>query len=80
MRRAEGFTLIEVIVTMAVTMVVFGATLTALGAFSNGSRNDTLRAEMQERARNAIDRVARELSNVAAPSAEFASAPEQDNR
>lgn len=77
MRRAAGFTLIEVIVTMAVTMVVFGATLTALGAFSNASRNDTLRAEMQERARNALDRVARGLRNVAAPSAEFAGALEQ---
>jgi prepilin-type N-terminal cleavage/methylation domain-containing protein len=76
-RREDGFTLVELIVTMAVTLVVFGATLTALGAFSNGSRTDTLRAEMQERARNAVDRIARGLRNVTAQSAEFPGALEQ---
>lgn len=77
MRREEGFTVVELIVTMAITLVVFAATLTALGAFSNGSHADTLRAENQERARNALDRLARGLRNVAAPRAEFAGALEQ---
>jgi prepilin-type N-terminal cleavage/methylation domain-containing protein len=76
-RREDGFTLIEVVVTMAVTLVVFGATLTALGAFANGSRNDTLRAEMQERARNALDRIARGLRNVTAPTAKSPGALDQ---
>jgi prepilin-type N-terminal cleavage/methylation domain-containing protein len=66
-RREEGFTLIELIVTMAITTVIFGATLTALGAFTNGSKADTLRAEMQDHARTALDRMARSLRNVTAP-------------
>src|SRR5437660_640980 len=38
MTREEGFTLVELIVTLAVTLVVFAATLTALGAFSRGNQ------------------------------------------
>ncbi len=67
MKREDGFTLIELIVTMAITTVLFGATMTALGAFNNNSHQDTLRNEMQDRARNALDRLARSLRNVTAP-------------
>jgi len=77
MTREEGFTLVELIVTLAVTLVVFAATLTALGAFSRGNQTNILRAEMQERARNALDRIARGLRNVTAQSAEFPGALEQ---
>jgi type II secretory pathway pseudopilin PulG len=66
-RGEEGFTLVEAVVTMAVTLVVFAATLTALGAFSNASKANTLRAEMQERARNTLDHIAHNLRNVTAP-------------
>jgi type II secretory pathway pseudopilin PulG len=76
-RREDGFTLIEAVVTMAVTLVVFGATLTALGAFSNASHANTLRAEMQERARNALDRVAHGLRNVTAPTTKSPGALDQ---
>ena len=77
MRRETGFTLVEVIVTMAITLVIFGATLTALGAFSRSNRTDTLRAEEQERARNALDRISRGLRNVTAQSVEYPGALEQ---
>lgn len=77
MRREAGFTLVEVIVTMAITMVVFGATLTALGAFASNNKTDTLRAEEQERARNALDRLARGLRNVTAQSTQYPGALEQ---
>jgi len=76
-RREAGFTLIEVVVTMAITVVVFGATLTALGAFSSNNKTDTLRAEEQERARNALDRLAHGLRNVTAQSTEYPGALEQ---
>jgi len=76
-KREAGFTLVEVIVTMAITTVVFGATLTALGAFSSKNKADTLRAEEQERARNALDRIARGLRNVTAQSTEYPGALEQ---
>jgi prepilin-type N-terminal cleavage/methylation domain-containing protein len=66
-RRNDGFTLIEVIVTMAIMLIVFGATVTALGAFTNENHITTLRAEMQERARNTLDRIAHGLRDVTAP-------------
>jgi prepilin-type N-terminal cleavage/methylation domain-containing protein len=65
--RQEGFTLIEVLVSMALAMVVFGATLTALDTFQANNRVDVLRNETQDNARSAIDRFARDLRNVAAP-------------
>jgi prepilin-type N-terminal cleavage/methylation domain-containing protein len=70
MRRAareQGFTLIEVLVTIALAMVVFGATLTALDVFQTNNQNDLRRNEAQDNARNAIDRLARDMRNVAAP-------------
>jgi type II secretory pathway component PulJ len=66
----QGSTLIELLVAMALAMVVFGATLTALDVFQSNSRVDVLRNETQDNARNTIDRIARELRNVAAPKSE----------
>jgi prepilin-type N-terminal cleavage/methylation domain-containing protein len=63
----HGFTLIELLVVMAIATVVFGATLTALDAFQSNDRLDQLRNEAQDSARNAIDRLARDFRNVAAP-------------
>jgi prepilin-type N-terminal cleavage/methylation domain-containing protein len=68
--RQEGFTLIEVLVSMALAMVVFGATLTALDTFQANNRVNVLRNETQDNARSAVDRLARELRNVAAPKSE----------
>jgi prepilin-type N-terminal cleavage/methylation domain-containing protein len=66
-RYQHGFTLIEVLVTMLLMMVVFGATLSLLDAFQNDNRLDQLRNETQDNARNAMDRLARQLRNVVAP-------------
>jgi len=76
-REESGFGLIELLVAMAIATVVFGATLTALDAFQNNDRLDQQRNEAQDNARNAIDRLARELRNVAAPSTGSAGALEQ---
>jgi type II secretory pathway component PulJ len=62
-----GSTLLEVLVTMVITMIVFGATLTLLDVFQRDNRSVLLRNETQDNARNALDRLARELRNVAAP-------------
>jgi prepilin-type N-terminal cleavage/methylation domain-containing protein len=70
MRRAaeeHGFTLIELLVSMALALIVFGATLSALDVFQNNNRFDLLRNEEQDNARNAIDRLAKDFRNVAAP-------------
>jgi prepilin-type N-terminal cleavage/methylation domain-containing protein len=66
----HGFTLVELLVAMALAMIVFGATLTAFDVFQTNNRFDLLRNETQDNARNAIDRLARELRNVAAPKSE----------
>jgi type II secretory pathway pseudopilin PulG len=66
-RSEGGFTLVELIVTVALTTIIFGATVTALAAFNHGNSNDIKRAEMQDRARNTLDRMARALRNVTAP-------------
>jgi prepilin-type N-terminal cleavage/methylation domain-containing protein len=72
----HGFTLVELLVAMALAMIVFGATLTAFDVFQTNNRFDILRNEAQDNARNAIDRLARELRNVAAPSTKEAGALE----
>jgi prepilin-type N-terminal cleavage/methylation domain-containing protein len=76
-RGEHGFTLVELLVTMAISVIVFGATLTALDVFQNHNRFDLLRNEAQDNARNAIDRLARELRNVAAPTTGYFGALEQ---
>jgi prepilin-type N-terminal cleavage/methylation domain-containing protein len=72
MRAAEehGFTLIELLVAMVLAVIVFGGTLTALEVFTKNQRYGVLRNETQDNARNAIDRLAKELRNVAAPKGE----------
>jgi prepilin-type N-terminal cleavage/methylation domain-containing protein len=76
-RSQHGFTLIEVLVSMSLMLVVFGATLTILDVFQRDNRSAQLRNETQDNARNAMDRLARELRNVAAPGEKYAGALEQ---
>jgi prepilin-type N-terminal cleavage/methylation domain-containing protein len=76
-RSEAGFTLVELLVTMLITSIVFGATLSVLDIFQKNNRLDLVRAETQDNARNTMDRLARELRNVAAPSTEAAGALEQ---
>lgn len=63
----RGFTLIEVLVAMVLSAVIFGATLTAVEAFQRQSNTDILRNEAQDNARSAIDSLTRQLRNVVAP-------------
>ena len=74
LRSQHGFTLIEVLVTMAITTIVFGATLSVLDVFQRDNVIDQQRNEVQDNARNAIDQIARQLRNVAAPNAGSAGA------
>jgi prepilin-type N-terminal cleavage/methylation domain-containing protein len=66
-RGQAGFTLIELLVTMVITTIVFGATLSVLDVFQRDNRHELLRNETQDNARNALDRLGRDLRNVAAP-------------
>jgi prepilin-type N-terminal cleavage/methylation domain-containing protein len=67
-RSEHGFTLVEMLVAIALTAVVFGSVLTVLDVFQRDNRFNTLRNEAQDSARSALDALARELRNGAAPS------------
>jgi prepilin-type N-terminal cleavage/methylation domain-containing protein len=67
MRRQDGFTLIELLVAMALALIVFGATLTILESFMRQSAAATKRLDAQDQARLAVDRIVRDLRNVASP-------------
>lgn len=67
LRAEEGFTLIEMLVTMAIAMIVFAATLNALDVFSSDSQAMTQRNAAQNQGRLAIDRIVRQLRNIASP-------------
>jgi Tfp pilus assembly protein PilV len=77
LRGEQGFTLVEVLVAVVMTVVVFGAALTALIAFQHNTTSGILRNEAQDHARNALDRLARGLRSVAAPTAKFSGALEE---
>ncbi len=66
-RRQDGFSLIEVLVAMVLMLIVFGATLTVLVVFMRQSTAATQRFDAQDTARLAVDRVVRQLRNVASP-------------
>jgi type II secretory pathway pseudopilin PulG len=67
LRREHGFTLIEGLVAMACAVVVFGATLTILEVYMRQSKGVTQRFDAQDQARVAVDRIIRQLRNVASP-------------
>jgi len=59
--RAGGFTLVELLVALAVVGLVMGATLTVLQQGQDGYVRAVARLEAQQSARVALERVAREI-------------------
>jgi len=76
-RDQSGMTLVELMVALVLTIVVFGAVVGSLEVYQTDYRYNQLRNETQDNARSAIDRLTGELRNVAAPSAGAAGAIEQ---
>lgn len=72
----NGFSLIELLVTMLIAMVVLGATVAAFTTFQHDDIYAQKRNETQDAARTAINRLARQLRDVVAPSNEYAGALE----
>ena len=64
---ARGFTLIEALLVCVLSIVVFGATLTAFASMTNANRRAELQRENVDAARIAIERGARQLRNLANP-------------
>jgi prepilin-type N-terminal cleavage/methylation domain-containing protein len=67
LRRQDGFTLVELLVAMALSLVVFGATLTILDSYLHQSADAAKRLDAQDQARLAVDRIVRDLRNVSSP-------------
>lgn len=63
----RGFTLVEVLVTATVALIVFAATLTLLDAVNHQWVSATQRDDAQNQARLGIDRIVRQLRNIASP-------------
>lgn len=62
-----GFSLIELLVGMTMMLIVFGAVLLVLQVFQKDAASDQSRNEAQASARTTIDRLSRDLRNVASP-------------
>ena len=67
LRRQDGFTLVELLVAMVASLVVFGATLTILDSYMRQSADAAKRFDAQDQARLAVDRIVRDLRNVSSP-------------
>lgn len=63
----RGFTLTELLITIVLMLVVLGATLTSLDTFNSNARLNTKQNDAQDRARTAIEHLARQLRNLAVP-------------
>jgi prepilin-type N-terminal cleavage/methylation domain-containing protein len=64
----RGMTLVELLVGMVISLIIFGATLTAAVAMNTSARRNIDHNEAQDQARTYMDRLARQLRNLASPS------------
>jgi len=67
-RDERGFTLIEVLVAATLMLVVLGATLTLFDSLQDNQARTQRVNEAQDEVRTTVDRMARELRNLASPS------------
>jgi len=67
LRRQDGFTLVELLVAMVASLIVFGATLSILDSYLHQSSAATKRLDAQDQARHAVDQIVRDLRNVSSP-------------
>jgi len=65
----DGFTVVELMVSIAIALVVFASALTLLTVVLKDSRSNQLRNEAQDSARTVVDRLSRELRAAVAPGA-----------
>jgi prepilin-type N-terminal cleavage/methylation domain-containing protein len=67
LRRDDGFTMIELLLVCVISLIVFGATLTAWTSIYRSNRALEGQQDNAEAARVALDRAARQLRNLANP-------------
>jgi type II secretory pathway component PulJ len=66
----SGFTLVELLLVCALTVVVLGATLTTFSSFQSNAETNVRLNDAQDEARRALDVLTRELRNLASPTNE----------
>jgi type II secretory pathway pseudopilin PulG len=66
-RRENGFTLIEILLAMTLTLLLLGATLAVFATAERGHRDNQRQNEAQDQVRFATDTLARRLRNLASP-------------
>ena len=76
LRSQRGMTLVEMLVGMTLSLILFGAVVGLLEVFMRSNTVDQNRNEIQDRARSGVNILTRQLRNVAAPSAGQAGALE----
>ena len=67
LRDEQGYTLMEMLISMVVAVILFGAVLTALDGFTHTWQGSTQRLDAQDRGRLGVDRIVRQLRNIASP-------------
>jgi type II secretory pathway pseudopilin PulG len=67
LRQDQGFTLVELMLVCTLSLLVFGATLTAFTSLVSANRQEERQRDNVEMARQAIDHAARQLRNLANP-------------
>ena len=70
MRREEGFTLIELLVASTLMILVLGTTLTTFEAFTRSTNRNQDQNDAASAARTALDRMAKNMRNQAAPASD----------
>jgi prepilin-type N-terminal cleavage/methylation domain-containing protein len=66
-RGDHGYTLIELLVAMSMSLIVFGVTLSILIIYNHGAKASTVRNDAQDRARLTMDLITRQLRNISSP-------------
>jgi type II secretory pathway pseudopilin PulG len=66
-RHEDGFTLVELLISIVLMLAVMGTAFTALQQFETTSVRNARQNESQDQARNAIDQIIKRLRNDASP-------------
>jgi type II secretory pathway pseudopilin PulG len=67
LRREGGFTMVELLLVCVISLIIFGATVTAWTSMYRSNRSVESQNDNAESARVALDRAARQLRNLANP-------------
>lgn len=61
-RQEDGFTLVELLVAMSISLIVLFATLQSLDLFSSNAASQTRVTDANDQARMTMDRIVRDLA------------------